>query len=85
MRSHERPLGEAVPTVVIVRPLAQDHRSGAARRRQIHLQVTASRRVRRNHRLHVLQVVDLGVGAIARGRVDGQQQRIAGRDFSASV
>lgn len=82
MRRHKRPLGEAVACIVVVRPPTQNHRRGVHGRREEHLQVAATRTVGRDDGLHVLQIVDLGVGALARVRPYLQNQRIVGRDFS---
>lgn len=85
VRRHERPLGEAVARIVVVGPPTENHRCGVHGRRQEHLQVAATRTVGRNDGLHVLQIVDLGVGAIARVGLDLQYQRVIGRDFSVEA
>ena len=77
---HEGPLGESVAAVVVVGSAAEDHRAGAHRRRQEHFDVAAPARVQRDDGLHVFQVVDFGLRAVARVRVQRQHQRAVGRD-----
>lgn len=55
--------------IVVVDSLAEDHWARAHGRVQENLQITATRGIRCDYRLHVLQIVDLSIGAIACIRV----------------
>ena len=81
MGGHERPPNETVTCVIILWPSGEHHRSRSHRRGEKHGGITSSRRVQRDHRLHVLDEVHLGGGARASVRVDRQEQRLVAHDL----